>query len=148
MKLAPAVLLVLVGCAAKDPTLDGSWLTPINQSCSIGITFDTVAGTYNTGAICALQSGQFAADMEAGDADFSKAGQVMMTPRQASCPESPHRQETSVYFFDHGKLVLSSATAGVAAVFERAGDSAPPATTILFGCWTMGTFTAHPISSL
>lgn len=147
--MVAAVAMALIGCGGgggADDRLNGGWGLELNSSCALVLNLDTKAGGYVFQSVCALGGNTFGSELELGDADFSAAGKIAVTPRRTSCPSSDHIAETMTYSLQGSQLALAGASGAL--VFSKVPSGGSSTAAFQFGCWTMGSFTAHPIQDL
>jgi hypothetical protein len=131
---------------ATIAVLEGSWLRPLDEECSVSLRIDTVGGGYTAHWVCPIDENTIGDDIENGRADLSKAGQVTFQPLQASCPTHDHRPWPASYAVTDGELSLSTAVDEVR--FRRLTPAPPYPGTTRSGCWHRDQFTDHPLQDL
>lgn len=149
MKAGTAVVaLALAGCGGGDePGIDGTWAYRLSDTCFASLSFDTGKSEYISQVGCSLGGTDVGIDGEGGLTDFSRPGEVTLTPKNASCRTADHPVRVNTYKIKGSQLLFGSASGGI--VFERVIDDGTYApVSVRFGCWTMGQFTPSPIADL
>lgn len=145
-RLLVGAIVALVGCgSAEKPTIQGGWLTQIDDTCALGIGFQP--GAYLLQFICLR--GSNSADVQANRGTYTDDGNgnLVIRPELTTCPNDPREADpypATYSLRDSDTMVFSFPTEGLVLSMNRSKASGKSDTgfVVRFGCFEKMSFTA------